>query len=257
MRDNRVKRRLVEGGVSLGTMMLEFRSPGIAAAAKTAGAEFAIFDMEHTGWSIETIRRLTASCPAELVPLVRVPATEYHFIARVLDVGALGIMMPMVRSEQQARLFVESAKYPPTGKRGAAFGLAHDAYDPGDILANMESANREGLLIAQIETRDGLENADAIAAVEGIDVLWVGQFDLTNSLGIPGKFDHPDFQQALDRVLDVCREHNKTAGYLGTTVDEAVTMLRRGFRMIGYGGDVWLYQQTLRDGLDAIRAKTS
>jgi 2-keto-3-deoxy-L-rhamnonate aldolase RhmA len=254
MKDNPVKSALLRGGASIGTFMFEFNSTGIARIAAAAGAEFAIFDMEHTGWSVETIRTLVATCRAsEIVPMVRVPATEYHFIARVLDVGSMGIMVPMVESEEQARRIVQSAKYPPAGRRGAAFGVAHDDYNSGDILATMRSANQQQLLIAQIETAQGVENVDRIAAVEGIDVLWIGHFDLTNSLGIPGQFTHPEFQRALDRVLQACRDHHKSAGFMASDVENGKSLLAQGFRILAYGGDLWLYQQALRQGVAALK----
>jgi 2-dehydro-3-deoxyglucarate aldolase/4-hydroxy-2-oxoheptanedioate aldolase len=254
MKPNPVKWALRDGGVSLGTFVFEFSTTGIARIAAAAGAEFAIFDMEHTGWSVETIRMLIATArSAALVPLVRVPATEYHFIARVLDMGAMGIMVPMVESVDQARRFVESARYPPAGRRGAAFAVAHDDYQPGDMGAKIASANSEQLLIAQIETARGLENVERIAAVDGIDVLWIGQADLTTSLGIPGQYTHPLFQKAVDRVVAACCMHDKTLGYLALDVDDGKAMLARGFRMLAYGGDLWIYQQALQQGIAALR----
>lgn len=258
MRTNPVKRTLQSGTVSLGTFVFEFDTGGVARIAGEAGAEFVIFDMEHTGWSVETIRRLLATCPATgPVPFVRVPAVEYHFIARVLDCGAMGVMFPMVESVEQAETIVRSAKYPPTGRRGAAFGIAHDDYTGRDILDTMRSSDEETLLIAQIETRAGLENVEQIAAVDGIDVLWIGQFDLSCSLGIPAQFDHPDFQSAIDRVLAACAAHNKFPGFMALSIDEGKSLIQRGFRAIAYGGDLWLYQQTLREGLQSIREATS
>jgi 2-dehydro-3-deoxyglucarate aldolase/4-hydroxy-2-oxoheptanedioate aldolase len=222
--------------------------------AAAAGAEFAIFDMEHTGWSMETIRLLMATAQvAELVPMVRVPTAQYHFIARVLDVGALGVMVPMVESAEQARLIVQSAKYPPTGRRGAAFGIAHDDYRGGDPVATMQRANQETLLIAQIETVAGLEQVDAIAAVDGLDVLWIGQNDLTSSMGICGQYSHPRYCAAVEAVLAAARRHGKAAGFMATSIDLGRELLAQGFRMLAYGGDLWLYQQALREGLTALR----
>ncbi len=254
MRPNPVKQQLSSGGVALGTMVFEFNTTGIARLAAGAGAEFVLYDMEHTGWSLETIRMLVATTPTSIVPLVRIPATEYHFIARVLDLGILGIMVPMCESAEQAQRLVASAKYPPQGRRGTAFGVAHDDYRGGDIRAIMTSANREGLLIAQIETERGLDQVEAIAAVEGIDVVWIGQFDLTTSLGIPGQFDHPQFHAAVERVIAAARRHGKAAGYMVSSVDDARTRLAEGFRILAYGGDLWLYQQALREGLARVRA---
>src|SRR6478672_5496823 len=159
MRPNHVKSKVQDGGTSIGTFLFGFATAGVGRIAAQAGAEFAFYDMEHTGWGIETIRTLIATTRAtDMVPIVRVPATEYHFIARVLDMGAMGVMMPMVEGEAQARRFVESAKYPPSGRRGAAFAVAHDDYAGGDMVAKIESANAEQLLIAQVETARGLEN---------------------------------------------------------------------------------------------------
>jgi 2-dehydro-3-deoxyglucarate aldolase/4-hydroxy-2-oxoheptanedioate aldolase len=254
MRANSVKQRIQSGGVSVGTMVFEFDTTGVARIAAEAGAEFILFDMEHTGWSIETIRMLLATSRATgSVPLVRVPAAEYHFIARVLDMGAMGIMVPMVESAAQAEKIAASAKYPPMGRRGAAFGISHDDYASGDLVEKIASANRETLLIAQIETAQGLQNVDAIAAVAGIDVLWIGQFDLTNSLGIPGQFDHPQFHDAVKKVVNACRTYRKTAGYMVMDTAGGEAMLAQGFRMLAYSGDLWLYQEALRQGIAALR----
>jgi 2-dehydro-3-deoxyglucarate aldolase/4-hydroxy-2-oxoheptanedioate aldolase len=256
MRSNPVKKKLREGGVSVGTMVFEFGTTGITRIAAGAGAEFLLFDMEHNGWSMETIRLLLATARStDLVPLVRVPATEYHFLARTLDVGAQGLMVPMVESVEQARLIVQSAKYPPLGRRGAAFGMAHDDYQAADAIAQMRHANEEVLLLAQIETARGLEHLEAIAAVEGIDVLWIGHNDLTNSMGIPGQFDHPRYREAVERVLAAARRYGKAAGMMATAVEQGRLLVDQGFRMLAYGGDIGIYQQGLRDGLAAIRAR--
>jgi len=254
MRENPVRNSLAAGGVSLGTFVFEFNTTGIARIAAEAGAEFVIFDMEHTGWSVETIRMLVATTSSSIVPMVRIPATQYHFIARVLDMGAMGVMAPMVESVEQAETVVRSAKYPPAGRRGAAFGIAHDDYRGGDIFATMESANSQQMLIAQIETAVGLENVDAIAAVNGIDVLWIGQFDLSGSLGIAGQFEHPKFKEAIAAVSSACRKHNKIGGFMSLGVENAIWLVEQGFRMQAFGGDLWLYQQALGDGLRAVRA---
>jgi 2-dehydro-3-deoxyglucarate aldolase/4-hydroxy-2-oxoheptanedioate aldolase len=255
MKTNSVKRTIAQGGTAIGTMAFEFCTPGLARLAANAGADFMIYDMEHTGWSIETVRDLIASGDgAPIVPFVRVPATQYHFIARVLDVGAMGIMVPMVGDAAQAEVIVQSAKYPPIGQRGAAFGIAHDGYEGGDVLGKMRSANEELVLIAQIENRSGLENVERIAAVDGIDILWIGQFDLSNFLGIPGQFEHPTFLDALERVVAACDHHGKTAAFMVPTVEEGTERLRQGFRCLAYWGDLWIYQQGLKQGVEALKS---
>jgi 2-dehydro-3-deoxyglucarate aldolase/4-hydroxy-2-oxoheptanedioate aldolase len=256
MRENKVKRLLRSGGVPIGTMVFEFNTPGIARIAAAAGVDFVIFDLEHTGWSLETLRLLMAtSRSADLDAMVRVPATQGHFLSRVLDVGAAGIMVPMVETEEQARDIVRFAKYPPEGRRGTCFAVAHDDYRDGDIGETMRSANAEGLLIAQIETVQGLENLEHIAAVDGLDVLWIGHFDLTTSMGIPGQFDHPRYKDAVAHVLDASRRHHKATGFMVKSAAEGEALVRQGFRVLAYWGDLWIYRQALAEGVAALRQR--
>jgi 2-keto-3-deoxy-L-rhamnonate aldolase RhmA len=254
VRANSLKQKLKQGETSFGTMVFEFDSPGIARLAAIAGAEFVMYDTEHTGWGIETIRRLMAYHRAtDTVPLVRVPGTEYHLVAPVLDAGAMGVMVPMVHDAGQARDIVSFAKYPPAGKRGAAFTLAHDDYRAGDNAAKMREANDEVLVITQIETKEGLANVDDIAAVEGVDVLWIGQGDLSTSLGIPYQFENPRFLAALDRVVASAEAHGKAAAFAPTSVEQGKQMMKRGFRCICYSGDLWIYGEALADALARLK----
>lgn len=255
MRSNRVKQALRDGGLTMGVMCLEFATPGIGPLSAAAGAEFAVYDMEHTGWGLETIRMLVGtSRAADIVPIVRVPTTDYHFIAHALDVGAMGIVIPLVGTAEQARFAVECAMYPPRGRRGCAFAVAHDDYRGGDLAAKMQHINDDILILAQIETAEGVANADAIAAVEGIDGLWIGQYDLTTSLGIPGQFDHPLFTDATRRVLDAAAAHGKSMTLAVLDPDELAEGPSRGYRMLVYSADLWIYQQSLRRCFRAIRS---
>ncbi len=257
MRRNTVKETLAAGGVSVGTMVFEFNSTGIGRLAGEAGADFVIFDMEHTGWSIETIRMLIATSRAsKALPMVRVPATQYHLISRPLDTGAMGIMVPMVESVEQARLIVQSAKYTPEGSRGAAFTIAHDDYEGGAVTDKMRDANREGLIIAQIETAAGIEACEAIAAVDGIDCLWVGHFDLSLSMGIAGQFDHPDFIAAITRVAQACESRGKAAGVMVSDLEAAAFWRGLGYRAFAFSGDLWIYLHGLREGINGVKALT-
>jgi 2-dehydro-3-deoxyglucarate aldolase/4-hydroxy-2-oxoheptanedioate aldolase len=254
MRDNPVKQTLRAGGVSMGVMCLEFATPGIGPMSAAAGAEFAVFDMEHTGWGLETVKMLAlTSQAADLVPIVRVPVNDYHFIAHALDVGAMGLVLPLIGSAEQAHEAVRAAMYPPRGRRGCAFALAHDGYRGGDLTAKMRHTDDNILLIAQIETAEGLANVEAIAAVDGIDALWIGQFDLTTSLGIPGQFDNPRFVDATRRILDACHKHGKAASLAVMSPEDLAAGPGNGFRLLVYAADVWIYQQALRRCFRQIR----
>ncbi|MFM9013462.1 MAG: aldolase/citrate lyase family protein, partial [Gemmatimonadota bacterium] len=148
MRDNPVKAKIAAGGHSFGAMIFEFFTPGIAQICKAAGAEFILYDMEHTAISTETLRQQMALCRGlGIAPFVRVPTTEYDFIARMLDVGAMGIMVPMVDTAEQAAFIASCCKYPPVGRRGAAFGVGHDDFAPGSVLEKMKRGNERTLVI--------------------------------------------------------------------------------------------------------------
>ena len=114
----------------------------------------------------------------DLVPLVRPPAVQYHYIARALDVGAMGVVVPFIDEPEQAEFVVRCTRYPPDGRRGTAFTIGHDDYTAGDVGEKMRTANDEVMVVVQIESTRGLENVEKIAAVEGVDAIWIGQFDL-------------------------------------------------------------------------------
>jgi 2-keto-3-deoxy-L-rhamnonate aldolase RhmA len=255
VRDNPVKAALAGGGRAFGAMIFEFFSPGLPQICKNAGADFILYDMEHSGLGLESLKVQCALCRGlDIVPMARVPRGEYHFIARALDVGALGIMVPMVGSAQEAAHIVSCTRYPPLGRRGAAFGFTHDDYQGGDVAQKIAALHARTMVIAQIETAEGLDQVEAIAAVDGVDALWVGHFDLTNFMGIPGQFAHPDFLRAIARVLEACADHGKTAAFLATDDAWARDYAAKGFRLMAYGIDQLMLQQALKSGLDLLRA---
>lgn len=254
MMDNPIRAALRDGGVAVGTMVMEFTVPAIGRIAAAGGAEFVLFDMEHTGLSTERFAMLAGGClGAGVAPVVRVPSAEYQLLARPLEVGAMGLMLPCVERPAQVEAAVRLTKYPPMGRRGTAFGIAHDGYVRGDVAETMRRANEQNLLIAQIESPEGVEQADAIAAVPGVDVLWVGHNDLTTSMGIPGQFEHPDYVAALRTVAEACRRNGKVAGFRPDSVAQAKELLDLGYRCLAYLSDVALYRNVLREGITAIR----
>ena len=176
-----------------GHFIVEFATPGIGHLLKEAGCDFALFDTEHSGFGFETIKSAIRYFEAAQLPaIVRVPSKAYDQVARAADMGAEAVMVPMVDTAEEARDLVSYLKYTPAGRRGVALGIAHDCYrSAGSVGERLAAANERTCLFAQIETASGVENANAIAAVNGVDCLWVGHFDLSASLGIPGQFEHP------------------------------------------------------------------
>ncbi|MFO1039538.1 MAG: aldolase/citrate lyase family protein [Geminicoccaceae bacterium] len=239
----------------VGHFIVEFATPGIGHMLRNAGCDFVLFDTEHSGFHHETIKSAIRYFEAGQVPtIVRVPSKEYHHIARAADMGAEGIMLPMVNDADEARHILNCLKYVPAGQRGVALGIAHDAYTGGAVMEKLAAANARTTLFAQIETAAGVENADAIAAVDGVDCLWVGHFDLSCSLGIPGEFQNPRFLAAIDSVTKACRKHGKATGRLVPDVVTGADYWSKGFDFLCYSGDVWVFQAAVKAGVDGIRA---
>ena len=253
MRENPVKRALAAGRVPVGTMVCEFLTTNMPRLLRSAGADFVLYDLEHSGFGIELLRDLLpATNAAGVVPLVRVPDAVYDSISRTLDLGALGVMIPSCETVAEARMVVESALYPPRGKRG--FGLLYsDVWEPEGLSATMAKGNEETLLILQIETEAGLDAVEEIAAVDGIDVLWIGGFDLTASLGIPGQFDTDVYREAVMRIVAAARAAGKHVGMVCTSVEESRAMLTAGVTMIGYSFDTWVFGTALQKAITEVR----
>ena len=248
-----LRQRAMAGETIAGAMVFEFFTPGIAQLLKLSGCEYVLYDMEHAGFGIGELKVQVAHCRGlGIAPMVRVPRGEYQFLARALDVGAQGVMVPMVDSAEQAHAIAEATHYPPAGRRGAAFGFPHDDYEPGEPAAKMKAADARNLIIAQIETERGLEAVEEIAAVPGIDCLWLGHFDLTNFLGIPGQFDHPRYRAALQRIVAAGRRHRKALGYLAADPVLARQYRKLGFNMIAGGTDHGLLMAGMRNILAAV-----
>jgi 2-keto-3-deoxy-L-rhamnonate aldolase RhmA len=241
----------------LGHFIVEFATPGIGHILKSAGCDFALFDLEHSGFHFETVKSVLRYFEAADLPaIVRVPSKEYHHIARAMDMGAEGLMVPMVGTADEARRIVQSLKYHPEGGRGVALQVAHDRYRPGSVADKFAAANRRSTFFCQIETAEGVENADAIAAVEGVDCLWVGHFDLSVSLGISGQFEHKTFKDAIDRTVAAARKHGKALGRLVPNVETGVEIHEAGFDFICYSGDVWVLHNALSEAIARLREGT-
>ena len=256
MTEHALKEMSRHGRLKVGTFVVEFSTPGIGQLLKAAGCEFVLLDMEHSGFGFDTVKQMLRYMQAGDMPaIVRVPSREYHHAARAMDMGAEGIMLPMVGSAAAARELLSYVKYAPDGERGVALQIAHDRYAPGPVQKKLRDANERCTFVALIETAEGVENAEEIAAIEDVDILWIGHFDLSVSMGIAGQFDHPDFKAAVARVVRAAKKHNKSLGRLVPNVDAGAALFKEGFDFICYSGDVWLLQQAMREGVEGLRAQ--
>jgi 2-keto-3-deoxy-L-rhamnonate aldolase RhmA len=257
VKENRFQRILRQGGMPLGHMIMEFGTRGIAKILEAAGLDYVIVDMEHTGFDAERIADLMAWFKAtDIAPFVRVPQGLYHFLARTMDAGALGVMVGNVETGEQAKAIVDAVKYAPLGKRGVGLGTAHNDYVAPDPATYFDFANRNTTVICQIESVTGLANLDAIAATTGVDLLWVGHYDLSQSMGICGRFDNPEFRQALQKVVETAGRHGKLAAIQPGSVEQAESWFDMGFRVLSWKTDIALYRAALQKEIEALRKLT-
>lgn len=246
MKENRLLSRFREGAVPVGHMIWEFGTRGIARMTELAGLDFVLLDTEHGAFAPDQIADLVAWYRATAVtPIVRVPQLAFPMIPRTLDAGAQGIMMPNVTNAATARQVVQAAKYAPVGRRGLGLGGSATAYETGEARTQMDLLNAQTGIICQIESREALTELDAIASVPGVDVLWVGQADLAQSLGIPGEFDNPQFVDALRAVVDCCDRHGLGAGIQPNDPQQCRAWMSLGFNVVSYNVDTVLYTDAL------------
>ena len=242
---NPARARLEAGEVSVGVGLRISRTVDIAKAMKTAGYDWLFIDLEHSPISIDTAVQISvAALDAGISPLVRVPWMEHWVATRVLDGGALGIVMPHVDNADQAREVVDRLKYPPIGHRSVAGGAAVFDFEKVDVGESIAAINASTLVTVMIETPQAVASADEIAAVDGVDVLLIGTGDLSTEMGIPGQPGHENIIAAYETVIAACHKHGKWAG-MGGAYEEPD--LRRyigmGVRMVLASGDLGLMMQ--------------
>lgn len=254
MKPNRIRTAASAGRVPMGHMIMEFDTPGIAKMCEAADLDFVILDMEHGPLDIAQIAGLIARFKATPIsPIVRIPASEYHFVARVMDAGAQGIMAPNVRTAEQARLLNGAMRYAPDGNRGLGLGVAHNDFVRPDSRAYMEQANASNLLICQIESRTAVRNLSAISDEPGVDCLWVGHMDLTQSMGVVGEFQSAEFLSAMRRVTHTARDRGLFAGIQPGSLRQAREWMDMGFNLISYSTDIGIYAGGLAAEVAAAR----
>jgi 2-keto-3-deoxy-L-rhamnonate aldolase RhmA len=248
----RMRALLASGRTVLGSVVFEFGVSVLPSLAREAGVEFLFLDMEHSSFDLATVRSLIDACRLEsIAPLVRVPSiSDEALIGKVLDFGAAAVMGPMIGLPEDARRLVRATRYPPDGVRGAGYGR-QTAWREDDASRR----DAAPLVVAQIESAAGLSNLDQIASVDGVDVLWVGQRDLSLALGVPGRFDSERFLAAVARVARAATAAGKAAGYVVETAEQAAALAEYGYRCFAVGSDVGLYRGALSARIGEVHAR--
>lgn len=237
---NHAKQKLIAGDLSLGMGLRQARTVDIARIAHSCGFDWLFIDMEHNSMSLDTAAQIAmAALDAGITPLVRVPGHQHFHASRLLDTGAMGIVAPHVNTAREAQRIVDNCRFPPMGKRSVPGALPQTGFRPMAVADLIGAINAATLVVAMIETPEGVENADAIAAVDGIDVLLVGGNDLAAEYGIPGQFGHDQIRSAVDAVVAACRRHGKFPGVGGIYDHELMAhYIERGARFILSGSDL-------------------
>jgi 2-keto-3-deoxy-L-rhamnonate aldolase RhmA len=229
---NPLASRLRAGEIGLAMMIKHARTVDIALAAKTMGFDALYFDLQHSTVPEDAVAQISAAAvQAGITPIVRIPEGGYGTALRLLDGGALGIVVPDLSTAEQAREAVSYCKFAPLGNRSNAGRYPHFSYKAIPAVETREALNDNTLLIVMIETAAALENVEAIAAVPGVDVVHIGSSDLSSDLGVPGQNMHPKCLAALERVVAACRKHGKVPGMGGLS-----------------GGDAKPYEQVIKIG---------
>ncbi len=259
---NPVKEKLAAKEPTVG-FWLSFASAAVAELVASFGMDWVMIDTEHGPASFETVEdMIRAIRPVPTVPLVRVQDGNHSTIKKALDRGAAGVLVPMVESAEQARGIVDACTFPPDGSRGIAgtrasrFGL--------DLRGYLESWNRDVVIALQVETRPGLEAVEAIAAVPGVDCLFIGPNDLSAGLGRFQEFDRPEYTRAVARIKAAGDAHGIATGYMATDAASTVARVGEGFRFVAAGtearvlaGATHALFSDIRKGLAAGRGRTT
>jgi 2-keto-3-deoxy-L-rhamnonate aldolase RhmA len=245
---NTARKKMENGELALGMGLRQARTVDIAHIAKTCDFDWLFIDMEHNSMSMDTAAQISAAALAVgITPIVRVPGHEAFHASRLLDTGAMGIVVPHVNNAAEAKRAVDNCRFPPHGKRSIPGGLPQLSFETKPLPEIIEHINRETLVVVMVETIEGLEKVDEIAAVPGVDVILIGTSDTAAELGVPGQMGHELVRKAVQRVCDACHKHGVIPG-VGGVYDDALMKLYvdMGSRFILSGSDLAFLMQGAR-----------
>ena len=250
-----LRKRVLAGECIYGMMIRQSRDPGTPAIFAAAGYDFCFFDMEHGNYSMETVADLIRGCKSVGIgSIIRVPHLETHFISRVLDAGAEGIMVPMTSRREQAERIVRYSKFTPLGARGFGNQTGQTDYQVRKTVEFMKEANDNTFIVAQIETKEAIENIEEILDVEGIDVGLIGPNDLSISLGVPDLMGSEVMTQAIDRVVQAAKKKKKASGMHIGSIDALKKWRSKGMTVLAYSTDIAFMYSASKSALDQLKA---
>ncbi len=233
---NEVKRKLKQGEPTVGNWV-GLPSPSVVEILVRFGMDWLVLDTEHGPYGEEMLEdMMRAMRGSGVTPIIRVPDTDPAIIKKALDRGGYGIICPLVNTAEQARLAVSSCKYPPEGIRGVA-GARASGYG-ADLPTYYAECNDEILVACQIETAEALDNVEEIAAVPGVDMLFIGPSDLSANLGLFGRTDEPSFRAAVDSICSAARAADVAIGYYASDPQDVLRCIEEGMTFVSLANDV-------------------
>lgn len=252
---NSALERLKADELSLGIGIRISNSPAIARTMAVGGFDWLFIDLEHGNLGIESCAHVSvAGLDAGIAPLVRVPPGQFWMAARALEGGALGIVMPNVMSADEARQLADVVKFPPIGHRNVGGPPVHMGHTPRSHAEHAEIFNGSSLAVAMVETPEAIAEVDAIAAVEGIDVVMIGGNDLSTSFGISGQTGAPEMVDAFEKLTAACKKHGKWSGMGGIVNDEhAKAYIDMGVRFVLGGAETAFLAAGAKARSDGLR----
>lgn len=252
-----IKAALKQGQLLIGSFF-RLPSPDLVEIFGEAGFDFIIIDQEHGSVSPETTSNLVRACDlVEMAAVVRIPDNLPWFFQLALDAGALGVQVPQVRTVSDAERAVQASKFAPVGSRGVCRNVRAARYSARDRYVYLEGSNRDTLVVIQIESKVGVENLEGILSVPGLDVVFLGPYDLSQSLGIPGQVDHPMVRSMMDQVVTACRRAGVAAGVYADSVEAVRHWAGMGVRYIAVGVDTALIYSLTRKMVAELRASAT
>jgi len=252
--ENRLKKMLEEGKVPIGISISQIVSDHLGMLLSSAGFDFVLIDTEHSCFTTETVSNLASqSLGCNLTPLVRIPDDDLRSISQCLDSGLQGIMIPMAETVDQVKRVVERIKYAPIGKRGISLPNPNTRFNKYPFNDVIETSNNQTMLILQIETEKAVNNMNQLALIEGVDMLEIGPWDLSFSLGIPGQLDHPKFLKAVEKMIEICRKNNRWSSIYTDSLDVAKRYIKMGINALYYSSDVSLLTSKLAQDLSILK----
>ncbi len=250
-----LKERLAAGQSVLGTMVTVFENPEIAKILKVCGFDFFIVDSEHGNFDYSDIAKLFAVArEAGIPPMARIPEVRREIVLKYMEMGAQGLLLPNTETVAQAKALVNYSKYYPMGNRGVSLLRAHTGFEKIDNAAEyMRKANEETILMVQIESPTAVENINNLLDVEGIDAAFVGPNDLSQSMGIMGQMDNPQFITAVDKVIDAAKRRGKFSGIHMMSVEALQPWVAKGMTLNFWANDVVMLMNAAKAGLAKLK----